>query len=410
MLALAGKRWSFGGYADVHSAPRPAIHGRRRRACVVVAAGLVGLCSSVAGLTGGVDAAFPGANGWIAFEAATSNNLQDKEIWVTHQSPAGWTRHRLTTDPPDRRAADQFPSVNPKGREVAYASNRNWPEFPNVELDSEIYVMDIHDDDGDGYGDHLRRLTDNAVADLDPNWSPDGKRIVWNSNAADPTKNVPLDLYVMAADGEGPPIKLPRDPAATTTQHAEVSPDGQWVVFVSGYGAMRPIDFDLFMTRSDGNGPVIRLTNTPTIGETHPDFAPDGTRLVFAATEDLDGDGVADTDLDLYVMAAAPRSDTNLPVAITNGMTDTLTGTETNERWPSWSPDCTRIVTWVGLGNALSPAQRPALWLVDPFGGAAPVRISDPTVTPAAYRPDWGPEPRRGNQDPPPASCPPVPT
>ena len=70
--------------------------------------------------------------------------------------------------------------------------------------------MDIHDDDGDGYGDHLRRLTDNAVADLDPNWSPDGKRIVWNSNAADPTKNVPLDLYVMAADGEGPPIKLPR--------------------------------------------------------------------------------------------------------------------------------------------------------------------------------------------------------
>ena len=286
-----------------------AIHGRRRRACVVAAAGLVGLCTSVAGLTGGVERRVSGSERVDRVEAATSNNLQDKEIWVTHQSPAGWTRHRLTTDPPDRRAADQFPSVNPKGREVAYASNRNWPEFPNVELDSEIYVMDIHDDDGDGYGDHLRRLTDNAVSDLDPNWSPDGKRIVWNSNAADPTKNVPLDLYVMSADGEGPTIKLPRDPAATTTQHAEVSPDGQWVVFVSGYGAMRAIDFDLFMTHADGSGPVIRLTNTPTIGETHPDFAPDGTRLVFVATEDLDGDGVADTDLDLYVMAAAPRSD-----------------------------------------------------------------------------------------------------
>ena len=59
--------------------------------------------------------------------------------------------------------------------------------------------MDVHDDDddGDGYGDDIRRLTDNTASDLDPNWSPDGKRIVWMSNAANTSSSVPLDLYIM---------------------------------------------------------------------------------------------------------------------------------------------------------------------------------------------------------------------
>jgi Tol biopolymer transport system component len=54
---------------------------------------------------------------------------------------------------------------------------------------SEIYVMNV-----DGTG--LLRLTNDAGRDVDPAWSPDGKRIAFASNRAGSS-----DIYVMNADG-----------------------------------------------------------------------------------------------------------------------------------------------------------------------------------------------------------------
>ena len=54
---------------------------------------------------------------------------------------------------------------------------------------SEIYVMNV-----DGTG--LLRLTNDAGRDVDPAWSPDGKRIAFASDRAGS-----WDIYVMNADG-----------------------------------------------------------------------------------------------------------------------------------------------------------------------------------------------------------------
>ncbi|MGH3089049.1 MAG: TolB family protein, partial [Rubrobacteraceae bacterium] len=57
--------------------------------------------------------------------------------------------------------------------------------------DDEIFTMNP-----DGTG--LKQLTDNDASDDDPSFSPDGRRIVFESNRDDPNED---DIFVMKADG-----------------------------------------------------------------------------------------------------------------------------------------------------------------------------------------------------------------
>jgi dipeptidyl aminopeptidase/acylaminoacyl peptidase len=89
----------------------------------------------------------------IAFE-------EEGDIWVaTRMHPAN-----LTPDTASYNDVD--PAVSPDGRKVAFASDRDG--------DFEIYLANV------GTGE-LQRVTDNAVDDRDPAWSPDGQ---WNSYQA----------------------------------------------------------------------------------------------------------------------------------------------------------------------------------------------------------------------------------
>jgi Tol biopolymer transport system component len=333
----------------------------------------------------------PPETGWIAYESAPTALEADRDIWMTDES--GTRTTRLTVNP----TADLFPQVAPNGKEIAFASTRNTEEFPNPSQRAEIYVMDLHDDDGDGQGDDLRRLTDHPASDIDPAWSPDGKRIAFTSNRANPASPRPLDIYVMTADGSEPPVRLPHVENTTEVQHPDFSPDGEWIVYGVGFGRS-VTDFDLFMTRVDGTD-TVRLTDTPIWGETHPAFSPDGTRLAFVSNRDPGGDPTkVAADNDVFVMRAAPEdapgADPNVPVNLTDAWRDAASGVVTNERWPSWSPDSKRIALWSGLGQGLSPAQRSAIWVVDAVGSEVPLRLTDPTVNAVAIRPDWGPPPQ----------------
>jgi len=423
------------------------INGRRLRPAALVAVILLPLLVAAQGAQAG----FPGANGLIAYGSSPTGLLRDTEIWATSETEGGWRAVRLSTNP---AAVDEQPAVSPNGKEIAFQSTRNNAEFPNPEGDRELYVMDAKDDDGDGQGDNLRRLTDNAVADTNVAWSPDGKKLAF--------LNKSVEIHVIDADGsvaedgsELPPeIVLPRPPGTVIEAHPIFSPDGEWIVFVGGYGRVNaavgpsganpPVtDLDLFITRADGSGfddtdddpGFVKLTNTPTEttatwfpGETHPDFSPDGTKLAFMSNRDYDGDGAED-DTDIYVMnvlsvgpdgsvRVTPESPSNVPVNLTDSMIDvdpisgypvldpiTHAPTRTNERWPAWSPDGTQIAVWTGTGLAANLAQRPAIWSIDadaqtdssePEPGA-PIRITDPSINPVPSRPDWGPAATKPN-------------
>ena len=83
------------------------------------------------------------------------------------------------------RAYDGKPAWSPDGRRIAFQSTRR------IGGNGEIYVMNA---DGSG----KRNLTRNPARDGSPSWSPDGRRIAFVSN-----RDGRLEAHVMNADGSG---------------------------------------------------------------------------------------------------------------------------------------------------------------------------------------------------------------
>ena len=139
---------------------------------------------------------------------------------------------------------------------------------------------DIYTIDPDGSD--IVPLTTTAGSDALGDWSPDGSRILFQSQR----DGADFDLYVMDADGSD---VLPLTAAATDDHEASWSPDGTRIVFTSN----RDGDAEIFIMDANGSNALQLTTNTA--NEQHPRFSPDGTKIVFSS--DLDG-----PDYDIYVM------------------------------------------------------------------------------------------------------------
>ena len=100
-------------------------------------------------------AAFPGANGKIAF---TSDGDGNGDVFVMNADGSG--RTNLTNNP----AYDIDPAWSPAGNKIAFTSGRDGS--------LEIYVMNA---DGSGQS----NLTSNAAIDVEPAWSPAGNKIAF---------------------------------------------------------------------------------------------------------------------------------------------------------------------------------------------------------------------------------------
>ena len=268
---------------------------------------------------------------------------------------------------------DQLPAVSPNGKEIVFASTRNTDEFPNPQGDNELYVMDIADDDHDGNGDNLRRLTDNAVNDAGPAWSPAAKKIAFSS-----TLDGDSDVYVIDADGPSQPVNLTNEASGEPPRfdgQPVYSPDGTRIAFISG----RDGNLNVYLTDAEGTAPI-RITSSPAT-DSQPEFSPDGTRLAFTSTRD--------GDFDLYVLPAATEEATNLAVNLTDAVR-TESGAVAADRWPAWSPDGTTIAFSSGT-TALATGD---IFTITTDGAV----LTNLTHTPAPVgdiTPDWGPTPMK---------------
>jgi TolB protein len=210
---------------------------------------------------------------------------------------------------------------------------------PAVDLQRAFLAFEIYLVDGDGT--NPRRLTRNAWFDGFPTLSPDGSRIVFESNrlrAASEPFNV-SDLFLMNTDGTGQTFLI-RGSSATW------SPDGKHIAFhasVSGKG--QPIstnpgaatsDNDIFVASLDEliekRAKPRNLTTSPGVIDEDPDWSPDGQTIVYTAHAAAN-DPANTAGAEIYVLPADGK-----------GAPRRLTNNTDEERGPAWSPDGKRIL------------------------------------------------------------------
>ena len=194
-------------------------------------------------------------NGKIVFETNRDGN---DEIYVMDAD--GGNPLNLTQHP----ARDIRPDWSPDGKQIAFISNRSENEEILVG-NEEIYVMDAD-------GGNLRNLTQHPALDGYPDWSPDGKQILFTSN-----RDGGYNTYVMDADGRHVRQLTNYPPDGEFAEAPVWSPDGKHIAFErvqagrSGISVMNP------------NGKDVHHLSRPVAGfsQGHAEWSPDGTQFVY---------------------------------------------------------------------------------------------------------------------------------
>ena len=180
-------------------------------------------------------------------------------------------------------AGDAHPNFSPNDKRLVYMSG------------GEIKIVEIESG-------KVANLTNSPTADLCPDWSPDGRLIVFDSKRADPNR----DLYTMGTEGTN--VRRLTDKPDQQDKCPAFSPDGSRVTYICTANG----DMDIFVMNSNGSG-VKNLTDDPG-SDRCPSFTPDGGKITFMSNRT--------GAFEVYIMNAADGSElkqlTNLKIMGSN--------------------------------------------------------------------------------------------
>ena len=228
----------------------------------------------------------------IIFDSERDGN---REIYVMDTD--GGNQLRLTRN----NALDSTAAWSPDGNLIAFASNRD-TGYPYNPYNLDIYVMNAD-------GSNVRRIVDDPEYDVGPQWSPDGRKILFMTGR---TGN--FDVYEINADGTGQ--------RNLTAGYDKADGAPMWSLDGNNIAFSRRIEGknQIFIMDADGSN-LKRVTNSSANDES-PCWSPDSSKLVFQS--DRDG------NLEIYVISV-------------DGELAQLTDDPADDLSPDWSPDGSRI-------------------------------------------------------------------
>jgi TolB protein len=222
----------------------------------------------------------PGQNGQIAFRRYLRSDRTKGAIFIA--APDGSGERQLTRPPAG--SSDDFPDVAPNGRLVA---------FQRCGVTCGIFTVRA---DGSGlrrvdHGCTGRSLPPKCSDNGYPAISPNGRQIAF-SHAFGRIRNDQIDhagIYRMRLDGSH--LRRVTLPARRTAEDGEPqwSPNGKRIVFVRHNVTAKPAGAQaVYVVNSHGSG-LRRVTPYRLKAGDGPDWSPDGTRILFRSpqTEDF---------------------------------------------------------------------------------------------------------------------------
>ena len=243
-----------------------------------------------------------GGNGGNQFRIVFYSDRDGDSDIYTMDTDGGDIR-QLTNDP----GRDYEAKASPDGSLLVFSSQRGGSDK------GLLYVMNVD-------GSNVRALTKDVAGDVVndeyPDWSPDGRRVVFQHVTKLNEGSLESDLWLVDSDG-GNESQLTNSPGDWDSTPS-FSADGQSVLFESNRNGG---DFELYWLRLN-DMQLTRLTDSKGI-ETEAKESPDGQHIAFASQRD--------GDFDVYLM----NSDGSDPRP--------LTVNDAADRCPQWSPDGKRI-------------------------------------------------------------------
>ncbi|MBI5302610.1 MAG: protein kinase [Chloroflexi bacterium] len=248
--------------------------------------------------------------GKIAYSVSTGEAPDQKAIWVADTD--GSNAHKILD-------AAMWPSLSPDGTRIAYAT---------------LKEPGIYTANSDGSG--VRRLTTTEA--YNPQWSPDGKRIVYFQGKF----KVGGEIHVMNADGSN-------DTEITTGFSPDFAPDGNRIAYAGCQNTSRGCGLFIYDLRTK-NIAMITTDNGAS-----PQWSPTGDKLVYQADS---GNGT--------VNVFSVNTDGSNRKQLTTG--------KSNDGQPTWSRDG-NFIFWRSDQNGTGWAI-----FVMRADGASPRRVINPAI------------------------------
>jgi Tol biopolymer transport system component len=179
---------------------------------------------------------------WIAFTRLYPTDRWEKRAGVSLIRLDGSGYRQVT--PPRLGYRDIGPSWSPDGKRLAFVRNIDSAcGCPHAD-DHAIFIVRLN-------GSHLRRITPwNVQGSLNPDWSPNGRWIVFTSVTTDPPASRGVNVWMIHPNGTGLRRLTSNPNDLYKFGRASFSPDGQRVTTSRGLGDGQR---DIYVMNIDGS-------------------------------------------------------------------------------------------------------------------------------------------------------------